>query len=99
MKIENSDGIMKVLLNGEIDHHSAGGLRNEIDTALIKLRPSELILDFSDVSFMDSSGVGLVIGRYKNASGQGCKTVVTGLKDRDKKILMMSGMQNKIEFR
>lgn len=99
MRFENSDGIMKVLLSGEIDHHTAGGIRTEIDTALVKLRPSELVLDFSEVSFMDSSGVGLVIGRYKNASQQGCKTAVTGLKNRDKKILMMSGLQNKVEFR
>ncbi len=99
MKIEKNDGCLTVYLSGEIDHHSAGTLRQDIDFALIKNKPEEIILDFSDVSFMDSSGVGLVIGRYKTALIQGTKTVVSGLKPRDKKILMMSGMQNKVEFR
>ncbi len=99
MQIVFSDKILTVFLNGEIDHHTAVGLRNKTDSEIIKNNPKELILDFSDVTFMDSSGVGLVIGRYKLANETGCKTTVTGLKERDKKILMMSGLQNKIEFR
>lgn len=99
MKIEKNNGSLTVYLSGEIDHHNAGDLRQDIDFALIKTKPEEIILDFSDVSFMDSSGVGLVIGRYKTALIQGTKTAVTGLKPRDKKILMMSGIQNKVEFR
>ena len=99
MHIENTDKLMTVFLDGEIDHHNARELREKIDIHLIKSEPNKLIIDFSGVSFMDSSGVGLVIGRYKNALSIGCKTAVTGLKERDKKILMMSGLQNKIEFR
>lgn len=99
MKSENNDGIMTVYLNGEIDHHTAGTIRNEADMLLVKNNPYELILDFSGVTFMDSSGVGLVIGRYKRAAMQNCRVAVRGLKDRDRKILMMSGLQNKIEFR
>ncbi|MBR3767984.1 MAG: anti-sigma factor antagonist [Clostridia bacterium] len=94
-----ADKSLTVFLSGEIDHHTAGRIREKADSEIIKYSPKELILDFSDVTFMDSSGVGLVIGRYKLASNNGCKTVVTGLKERDKKILMMSGLQNKIEFR
>lgn len=94
-----SDKVLTVYLSGDIDHHTAGNIRTKTDSEIIKNRPRELILDFSDVTFMDSSGVGLVIGRYKLANETGCKTVVTGLRDRDKKILMMSGLQNKIEFR
>ena len=99
MHITNSDKVMTVYLSGEIDHHNAFSLRNKTDSEFIKNAPKELILDFSDVTFMDSSGVGLVIGRYKLASGNSCKTAVRGLKERDKKILMMSGLQNKVEFR
>lgn len=99
MQIESKDSILTVFLEGEIDHHNASPLRTKIDSAIIKQEPKELILDFSGVSFMDSSGVGLVMGRYKLASGIKCVTAVRGLKDRDRKILMMSGMQNKIEFR
>lgn len=99
MRIENSDKQMTVFLNGEIDHHTASSIREKTDTEIIKKRPSLLILNFSGVTFMDSSGVGLVIGRYALAEKYGCKTAVEGLRDRDRKILMMSGLQNKIEFR
>lgn len=99
MKIEFSDKILTVYLSGEIDHHNASSVRSRTDSEIIKNTPEEVILDFSDVTFMDSSGVGLVIGRYKLAAENGCKLSVSGLKERDKKILMMSGMQNKIEFR
>lgn len=99
MRILNSDNIITVKLSGEIDHHTASPIREKIDTELLKNRPTELILDFSEVTFMDSSGVGLVLGRYKTAMSINCKTAVSGLKPRDKRILMMSGMQNKIEFR
>lgn len=99
MHIENTDRVLTIFLSGEIDHHTAAPMREKIDADIIKSTPSELILDFSGVTFMDSSGVGLVIGRYALAKSHNCKTAVTGLKERDKKILMMSGLQNKIEFR
>ena len=99
MNTQLSDKCLTVYLKGEIDHHTAGAIRSKTDSQIVKTAPERLILDFSEVTFMDSSGVGLVIGRYKLASSINCKTTVTGLKDRDKKILMMSGLQNKVEFR
>lgn len=50
-------------LHGEIDHHSAAAVRTEIDTALFKHRPKTLQIDLADVGFMDSSGLGLILGR------------------------------------
>ena len=55
---------MTVYLSGEIDHHSARTIREDIDEAAQRAKPRELVLDFRDVSFMDSSGIGLVMGRY-----------------------------------
>ncbi len=52
-------------LTGDIDHHSARQMRCEIDIAVKENDATELILDFSAVTFMDSSGIGLVMGRYK----------------------------------
>ena len=94
-----SDKTLTVFLSGEIDHHTAAAIRQTADKELIKHSPERLILDFSAVTFMDSSGVGLVLGRYKTALSLGCSTAVTGLKDREKKILQMSGLANKVEFR
>lgn len=51
---------------GELDHHSAEEVRNVIDDRLDRGNLNKLILDFSKVNFMDSSGIGVVIGRYKN---------------------------------
>ena len=99
METAISDKTLTVYLQGEIDHHTASAIRNKTDSQILRHSPEELILDFSGVSFMDSSGVGLVIGRYKLALSCNCRTVVTGLKERDKRILMLSGLQNKVEFR
>lgn len=99
MKIEKEKGVMTVFLSGEIDHHTARPMRERIDSELLQSSPGELVLDFSGVSFMDSSGVGLVMGRYKCASSIKCKTAVTGLKPRDKKIMLMSGLAKLAEFR
>ncbi len=99
MQTAISDKTLTVYLQGEIDHHTAASIRNQTDSRILRHSPKELILDFSGVSFMDSSGVGLVIGRYKLALSRNCRTVITGLRERDKKILMLSGLQNKVEFR
>lgn len=101
MTITQDDGVLTARLTGELDHHTAAYMRCSIDAAFVRIRPKELILDFSGVSFMDSSGVGLALGRYKKTRETGCTLVLTGLSDRDRRMMKLSGMQNKegIEFR
>lgn len=65
LTILKAEDELTVLLSGEIDHHSAAKLREEIDAGIEKERPKMLNLDFGGVTFMDSSGIGLVMGRYK----------------------------------
>ena len=62
---------LTVYLTGEIDHCVAEGLRNEIEMLIVAHNPHRLILDFSQVSFMDSSGIGMIIGRYKTMIARG----------------------------
>ena len=62
---------LTVYLTGEIDHCVAEGLRNEIEMLIVAHDPHRLILDFSQVSFMDSSGIGMIIGRYKTMIARG----------------------------
>lgn len=63
--IESSGNLMIAYLTGELDHHSAADIRDKIDTAVSCKQPTHLILDFKNVSFMDSSGIGLVMGRFR----------------------------------
>ncbi len=98
MKLTEENNVLTLYLTGEIDHHTARPLREQADDALLKKRPERLVLDFSGVSFMDSSAVGLVMGRYKTARALGCKTAVAGLKPRDRRIMELSGLKNLIEF-
>ena len=62
---------LTVHLCGEIDHCAAEGLRNEIEMQIVRQNAKRLILDFSQVTFMDSSGVGMIIGRYISFLGRG----------------------------
>ena len=97
---QDGDG-MVAFLTGEIDHHSAAYMRSHIDAAFVRLKPKTLTLDFSGVTFMDSSGVGLALGRYKKARELNCELILTGLSDRDKRMMKLSGMQKMemVEFR
>ncbi len=80
-------------LKGEIDHHTAPELRNTIDDALaLNETAKTVLLDFKDVSFMDSSGVGLVMGRYRYCVTLGKTLEVVNLSERNYKIMEMSGI-------
>ena len=61
---------------GDIDHHTAKYFRGEIDKAIRSHNPLTLILDYSQVTFMDSSGIGLVMGRYRIMSEMGGEVIV-----------------------
>ena len=70
---------LTALLSGEIDHHWAAILREKIDERAAAAAPAILILDFSAVTFMDSSGIGLILGRHKLVSAMGGVVVDGGL--------------------
>lgn len=71
--IQNKGEVLYCFLSGEIDHHTAAGIRKKIDESLENTMPSLLMLDFGGVTFMDSSGIGLVMGRYRILSRIGGK--------------------------
>jgi len=92
------DKKMIVSLSGEIDHHSARDIRDAIDRLIIAERPECLILDLSGIDFMDSSGLGLVLGRYRKAKQANCDMLLCGMSDRVKKILCLAGVDKLIRF-
>lgn len=79
-------------ISGEIDHHSAKEIRKEIDINVQKLNPTDLYLDFSKVDFMDSSGIGLVMGRYKLQSERGGKVFIQNPPPLIKKVMLVAGI-------
>ncbi|WP_425446077.1 anti-sigma F factor antagonist [Dethiothermospora halolimnae] len=87
-----SDEILVVSFNGELDHHTAKDAREEIDDVYNMKRLKHIVLDLKGLNFMDSSGIGLIMGRYKNVNINGGKVVLINVSDRVKKILKMSGI-------
>ena len=77
----------------EIDHHLARGMREAIDEMLFKRAPRVLVLDFSDVKFMDSSGIGLIIGRAEIARELGTQVRITGLSNMLRRLVRLSGIE------
>jgi stage II sporulation protein AA (anti-sigma F factor antagonist) len=77
----------------DLDHHNVSGLKEKIDKVISKNRPKNIIFDFSRVNFMYSSGVGLVLGRYKNLKSSGGDVKICGLSGEIKRIFMLSGLQ------
>ena len=88
------NGALTAHLYGEIDHHIAPRLRSEIDLKCESLRPAALILDFRAVSFMDSSGIGLIMGRYRCISLLGGRMEVVNIPPSLKKIFTLSGIES-----
>lgn len=80
-------------LDGEIDHHTAAEIRNTIDKAVEESKPTLLVIDFKNVSFMDSSGIGLVMGRYKTISEFGGELAIINTSPQIGKVMRLAGME------
>ena len=89
----NADGALSVILPSEIDHHAAKPIREKTDTKLFELSPKLLIMDFSLVSFMDSSGIGLILGRAELCEEIGCRIRLKGLSSALMKLIRLSGIE------
>lgn len=87
-----TDDILTASIKGDIDHHSASYLRGSIDEALKKFECRNLILDFTHVDFMDSSGIGVVLGRYKKMIKTGGRICICGCSVYVSKLLDMAGV-------
>ena len=85
---------MIAYLIGEIDHHSSAKLREKIDNVLAYKKPKHLILDFKNVSFMDSSGIGLVMGRYRIMQGLKGTLEIRNVTKQTKKLMELAGLGN-----
>jgi len=79
-------------LTGEIDHHGAGRLREVIDDSVRRTCPRLLVLDFGGVEFMDSSGIGIVLGRYRLMQDMGGRLALKNLPPHIRKVMQVAGI-------
>ena len=97
-EVERSDDVLIVTLRGEIDHHSAVGVRGEIDALIYEERPKKTVLDMSDIDFMDSSGLGLIMGRYALMQRIGGELTLRSPNERIMRIFELAGLERIIKI-
>ena len=90
---KKEDKLLIFKMNEEIDECEVQKIRRKLDNEIERYMPKEIIFDFNNVSFMDSAGIGLIIGRYKLANMLGGKVQVANMTQPVRKIFEMSGMQ------
>ncbi len=83
---------LTVKMNGELDHHTARAVREAIDAELENCSAENIAFDFTRVPFMDSSGIGVVMGRYKKVRMLGGRVFIYGMNPEITRIMEMSGI-------
>lgn len=94
MKINTllKQGVLIVRIEGELDMHVAGDFRYTVDEALEKSQAKNMLLSLKGVSFIDSSGLGVILGRYKKISLLGGKMLAANVQPQVAKIFELSGL-------
>lgn len=95
MEIKNipKHRLIVVELDGEIDDHMSQSLRYEIDKKILSHGATNVAFDFSRVEFMDSSGIGIIIGRYKKVSALGGQVIIYGMNPNIRRLLEMANLK------
>ena len=87
------DKLLIIELNEDIDHFQTERIRKRADYEIQRLMPKKVIFDFKKVNFMDSAGIGLILGRYKTASCYGGDIELINANNKIKRIFEMSGLK------
>ncbi|MDR0405457.1 MAG: anti-sigma factor antagonist [Clostridiales bacterium] len=93
MKLEKLGEQLIVRLEGELDHHYATRVREAVDAAVLVGDIRKIIFDFTEVGFMDSSGIGAIMGRYRLMRTVGGTVGAFGISPRVDKLIAMSGIK------
>ena len=88
------DNYLCIRMPKEVDHHGAAGIREHADKLLLDDKVRNIVFDFEDTTFMDSSGIGIIIGRYRKISCFGGKVYAIHADERIRRILRASGMSS-----
>ncbi|MBR6242532.1 MAG: STAS domain-containing protein [Ruminococcus sp.] len=99
MEIIKDKGSTVAVLSGEIDHHNAKQLRAELDRYIITAQPPELTIDLTGITFMDSSGIGLIMGRSKLIKECGGKLEVRSPQPYIRRVLKLAGIERLVKIK
>ena len=86
------DKLLKIEITEEIDHHSSEKIRARADFEIQKYIPKKLVMDFENVNFMDSAGIGMILGRYKMITMFGGTMGMINVHPSVRKVFEMSGV-------
>lgn len=92
MKYQVQENCLTIFLPEDVDHHNAEEIRREADRLIDREHIRYIIFDFADTGFMDSSGIGVIMGRYKKVYMMGGEVWAVHTNERMRKILTMSGV-------
>jgi stage II sporulation protein AA (anti-sigma F factor antagonist) len=93
------NGRLTVALNGEIDHHCAKNYIQAISGKIEAYTPEECILDFTEVTFVDSSGIAVVINALRNMTQIEGRLMLTGIRDQPMRVFRASGIDKLVDIR
>ena len=97
--LDFSGDTLTAVLMGDMDHHGVAGVRTQIDDAMFRLMPKILCIELSGVEFMDSSGLGLILGRYQKASDLGIEVMLSNPSPRTEQLIVMTGIDKMIKIK
>jgi stage II sporulation protein AA (anti-sigma F factor antagonist) len=92
INLEVKHGVLCIRLSGELDHHTSELLRKEVDLMIEKHQIKHIVLNLGQLTFMDSSGLGVILGRYKQVKSQNGEMVVCAISPDVKRLFEMSGL-------
>lgn len=90
--LEQKDSVLLIRLEGELDHHTAELLRKQVEQQFAKKGLKHIVLNLEHLTFMDSSGLGVILGRYKQVKQLGGEMVVCAISPDVKRLFEMSGL-------
>jgi len=97
-KVSIRDNYLWIRMPRELDHHAAASIRKVADEKMMQDRVEHVVFDFSQTEFMDSSGIGVIVGRYKKMNCLGGKVIAVHTNRRIRQILDLAGLNRLVEI-
>ncbi|MBQ3031238.1 MAG: anti-sigma factor antagonist [Anaerotignum sp.] len=92
LRFKQKNKTILIMVSGEIDHHTSKELRRQTESAMSEMGGRNLVFDFTNVSFMDSSGIGMLIGRYKQLQSMQGRIAIICTEEKIVEIIRLSGL-------